>query len=85
MDFDTITYHLPEGYHIEFKPEATKYKSQFGEFISETKVEEGKITFMRSLKINKGIYPPESYEELRSFIKKIVKSDQMKVVFVSST
>lgn len=85
MDFDTVTYYLPEGYHVEFKPDAIKYESPFGVFVSETKVEEGKITFMRSLKINKGVYPPESYEELRGFIKKIVKSDQAKIVFVSAT
>ncbi len=85
IDFDTLTYYLPEGYHAEFEPEATKHQSSFGEYTSEIKVEEDKVTFMRSLKIKQGTYPPESYREFRDFLKKIVKSDQARIVFVTAT
>ena len=85
LDFDTLTYYLPEGYHAEFEPEATKYQSSFGQYTSEIKVDEGKVTFIRSLKIKKGTYPPESYQEFRDFLKKIVKSDQASIVFVTAT
>ncbi|MDN5216528.1 DUF3857 domain-containing protein [Fulvivirgaceae bacterium BMA12] len=85
IDFDTLTYYLPEGYHAEFEPAATKHQSSFGEYTSEIKVEEDKVTFIRSLKIKRGTYPPESYQEFRDFLKKIVKSDQARIVFVTAT
>jgi len=60
-------------------------KSKFGEYQSSFKVDQGSLIYIRRLKINKGTYPPESYQELIDFYKNMNKADNLKMVFVSKT
>jgi hypothetical protein len=85
IDLDTIKYHLPEGIYPEFLPEPTKVTSRFGEYEVKCTMEQGKLIYVRRLKINKGEFPPETYTELTEFFKTINKNDNMKIVFMSKT
>ncbi len=84
-DFDTIRYHLPEEIYPEFLPEPVKLKSRFGEYESSVKLEQGKLLYIRRIKMIKGEFPPETYPELVEFFKGINKADNMKMVFLNKT
>lgn len=85
IELDTIHYRLPEGIYPEFLPEPMKVNSRFGEYESTFSLEEGKLLYIRKLKMNKGEYPPETYREFSEFFKGINKADNTKIVFMSKT
>ena len=84
-DLDTIRYHLPEGIYPEFIPQPAKINSRFGEYEALYKLDQGSLLYIRRVKMNKGVFPPESYQELVDFYRGIMKSDQTKLVFMSKT
>lgn len=84
-EVDTIRFTLPEEVYPEFMPEPFVIKSKFGEYQSSFKVDQGSLIYIRRLKVNKGTYPPESYQELIDFYKNMNKADNLKMVFVSKT
>lgn len=84
IDADTIFFTLPKGYNVEYKPSGTHIKSQFGEYRSNISLDDNMVTYIRILKMEKGTFPPETYEQLRNFYKQIIKADNTKVVFVSA-
>jgi hypothetical protein len=85
IDFDTIRYHLPEGIYPEFLPEPVKINSRFGEYEVNYTLDQGKLIYIRTLKVNRGEYPPDSYKELTEFFKNVNKADNTKIVFLSKT
>lgn len=85
IEVDTIRYTLPEDVYPEFMPEQFVIKSKFGEYQSSFKVDRGSLIYIRRLQMNKGTYPPESYQELIDFYKNMNKADNLKMVFVSKT
>ncbi|WP_020526659.1 DUF3857 domain-containing transglutaminase family protein [Flexithrix dorotheae] len=85
IDHDTVVYHLPENFHVEYNPEKIQYESQFGKYEASITVDKNKVTYIRRMEMNQGIYPKESYGELRKFLKDVVKADKTKMVFVNKT
>jgi transglutaminase-like putative cysteine protease len=84
-DFDTIRYHLPEEIYPEFLPDDVKIKSRFGEYEASFKVEQGKLVYMRKVKMNHGEFPADSYNEFIDFYRNISKADNTKLVFMTKT
>jgi transglutaminase-like putative cysteine protease len=84
-DIDTIHYQLPEGIYPEFMPEPVVIKSRFGEYEVKYQLDDKGLTYIRRMRMNKGEYPAESYQELIDFYKNVNKSDNAKLVFVSKT
>jgi hypothetical protein len=82
---DTIRFHLPEGIYPEFLPPPVKLSTPFGDYEADFKIEQGNLTYTRRVKMKKGEFPPESYNELIDFYKNISKADNTKVVFMSKT
>jgi hypothetical protein len=85
IDLDTINYHLPEGIYPEFLPEPVKVKSRFGEYEASYTLDQGHLTYIRKLRMNKGQFPADSYKEFTDFYKSINKADNTKIVFMSKT
>ena len=85
IDIDTIQYHLPEGIYPEYLPAPVKITSRFGEYEINYIFNEGNLIYFRKLKMNKGEYPSESYNELLDFYRGLNKADNAKVVFLSKT
>ena len=85
IDIDTIRYHLPEQLHPEFLPPSLKFESRFGDYESSFRLEHGKLVYTRRLKMNKGEFPADSYNELIEFYKNINKADNVKLVFLNKT
>jgi transglutaminase-like putative cysteine protease len=84
-DVDTIKYSLPEALYPEFLPPPVKITTAFGEYESSTIVDQGKVVYIRRVKMKKGEFPPESYNELVEFYKNISKADNAKIVFLNKT
>jgi hypothetical protein len=85
IDQDIVRYNLPEEIYPEFIPEAITLKSRFGEYESSFKVDQGTLIYTRKIKMNKGEFPPDSYNELIDFYKSINKADHVKMVFMNRT
>jgi len=84
-DVDSIVYHLPDGYYFEFLPKDISFSSDFGKYEASFKANEKGFTYIRKIERYKGTYPKESYNDLVNFLKKVKKSDNVKVVLNAST
>ncbi len=80
-DIDTLIYSLPENLIPEYIPDSVALKSEFGTFVSKTKLENNKLIYIRKIIMNKGTFPAKKYSDLRKFYKSIVKSDKQTCVF----
>jgi transglutaminase-like putative cysteine protease len=85
IDIDSIQYKVPESMYPEFLPEPLKIKSQFGEYESSFKLEQGSVIYVRKIKILKGTFPAAAYQEYVDFYKKINRADNTKIIFLSKT
>ena len=82
---DTIRYSLPEGIYPEFMPQPAKLTSRFGEYEATFTLDQDNLIYIRKLKMNKGEFPAESYNELVEFYRNVNKADNTKMVFLSKT
>jgi hypothetical protein len=85
VDYDTIRFHIPENIYPESVPEPSKITSRFGEYETSYTVDQASLVYVRKIRINKGVYPPESYGELIDFFKSVKKADNLKAVFLTKT
>lgn len=85
MDIDSIHYTLPEGIYPEFLPEPVVIKSVFGEYEASFKVDDKGLLYTRKIKMNKGEFPANSYQDMIDFYKNINKADNTKLVFLNKT
>ncbi|CAN5149710.1 hypothetical protein BH09BAC3_BH09BAC3_16420 [soil metagenome] len=85
IDLDSIYYLIPEELYPEFLPNPVKISSRFGEYEANFQFEQGKLIYIRKIRMNKGEFPADSYNEFVDFKKNINKSDNTKVVFLNKT
>ncbi|HTE32790.1 MAG TPA: DUF3857 domain-containing transglutaminase family protein [Chryseolinea sp.] len=84
-DADTIVYQLPQGIYPEFLPTPIKLKSRFGEYEAVFTLDQDKLIYTRKIRMFKGQFPAESYNELVEFYRSLNKADNTKMVFLSKT
>jgi hypothetical protein len=80
IEQDTIVYDIPESLVIESVPASVSIKNTFGEYKAHVERNENRLVYYRTLAINKGRYPPETYADFRNFFEKISIADNMKCV-----
>lgn len=81
LDSDEIEINLPTGYTIEFLPQNFELKGKFGEYKTEIiKKENNKLTYKRSIFINKGQYSSKEYDEYRLFMEQVARNDNAKII-----
>jgi Domain of Unknown Function with PDB structure (DUF3857) len=85
VDVDSIFYHVPEEIYPEFLPQPVKISNRFGEYEASFKFDQGKLLYVRKLKMTPGEFPANSYNELVEFYKSVGKADNMKIVFLNKT
>jgi transglutaminase-like putative cysteine protease len=85
IDVDSIVYHVPEEIYPEFIPQPVKISNRYGEYEATFKFDQGKLLYVRKLKMVPGEFPANSYNELIDFYKSINKADNMKLVFLNKT
>lgn len=82
---DSISFHFPESIRPELLPPVVHLETKFGEYHSEIKVDEGGLHYIRRMKIIKGHFPADTYDEYVDFYRKINKADNAKVVLLNKT
>jgi hypothetical protein len=85
LDSDEIEINLPAGFSIEFLPAPYELKGKFGEYKTEIiKKENNKLTYKRSMFLNKGKYSNKEYDEYRLFMEQVAKNDNAKIVLIKN-
>ncbi|WP_343664080.1 DUF3857 domain-containing protein [Chryseobacterium mucoviscidosis] len=80
QDDAEIIYELPQGYFIEELPQNTNLTSEFGSYKITFEKEENKLIVKRTVNIKKGLYSKEKFTDYTSFRKKILNSDNSKIL-----
>ncbi|MBW6460670.1 MAG: DUF3857 domain-containing protein [Bacteroidales bacterium] len=80
IEQDTIVYDIPASLMIESVPASVSINNIFGEYKAHVERNENRLVYYRTLAINKGRYPPETYADFRSFFEKMSIADNMKCV-----
>lgn len=85
LDSDEIEINLPAGFAIEFLPSNYELKGKFGEYKTEIiKKENNKLTYKRSMYLNKGKYSNKEYDEYRLFMEQISRNDNAKIILTKN-
>jgi hypothetical protein len=85
LDTDEIEINLPTGFTIEFLPSNVELKGKFGEYKTEIiKKENNKLTYKRSMFLNKGNYSNKEYDEYRLFMEQVSRNDNAKIILTKN-
>lgn len=79
-DTDQITYTLPQGYKAEYLPKDIVLESEFGKYVAKAVLKDNTIVYTRTQMMNSKQYPPEKYQSLVDFYKKIYMADKQKAI-----
>jgi len=85
IDLDTIKFSVPENLYPEFLPKPVKINSKFGEYEASFMFDASKLIYIRRMKVWKGRFPKETYNEFVDFYKNVTKADNIKLVFLNKT
>lgn len=84
LDRDTLYFTIPEGYFLESAPEDISETSIWGSYAATfSRMDDGRLRYTRSLLLKAMHQGPETYDDLRSFLKKVSKADRMQAVLVN--
>lgn len=75
-----ITFTVPAQYKLDEVPENVSFNSEFGSYQLNFVRNGAELKVNRSIRINKGIYPKEKYNEYINFRKKTLKNDNSKIL-----
>jgi len=82
IDADTIEYVIPDGMDTEYLPDANEIKSPFGEYRSYTERIDNKIFYYRQVKMFKGTFPKELYNDFVKFYYDISVADKCQAILI---
>lgn len=83
IEIDTIEFNLPVGYIIDDVPQDKIIESPFGKYSMSIQSSAISLKYVRSLLVNKGIYPNELYQDFLDFYNDILAADKSKFVIES--
>jgi hypothetical protein len=82
-DIDECMINLPEGYSVSSIPEPIHFETGFGTYSASLEiVSENTIKYHRKLKLSEGLFPKEDYKKFRSFMKKVSRYDNLKIILI---
>ncbi|MEH0155228.1 DUF3857 domain-containing protein [Limibacter armeniacum] len=82
VDYDSVTWNLPEGYELEEPHVDIEYKCEMGSYKASFKVEKNQLTYTRTFQINKGRYSAELFNNYMTFRRTVIGFDKSELVFV---
>ena len=77
-DEDEISYTIPAGFKVEFLPKEVNITSEFGQYVMQVQQKDNTIIYKRTQIMNNKQYPPEKYNDLIDFYKKVYQADKLK-------
>jgi hypothetical protein len=78
-EYDSITYILPGRYKSAIKPNDFSLESPFGKYELRYMLNDNKLTYIRSYKMYKGVYPKTDFESFLDFFEKIQTEDNRQI------
>jgi transglutaminase-like putative cysteine protease len=81
---DSITYNLPVGYKLDYKPTNTEITSEFGNYSFQVDAGKDKIIYKRHLDMNKGKIPEAKFADYRKFINAVASKDREIIILVKN-
>ncbi len=81
-DSTVISFTVPVGYKIENMPQPVNINEHFGTYHFALTAENNTITVRRRLQLNNVTLPPEKYNDVLNFLKKVYACDRAKTVLV---
>ena len=75
-----INFTIPQNYKIDEVPDDVTVNSEFGSYTLHFTKNEKEIKVLRKIRVNKGLYPKEKYNEYVSFRKKTINIDNSKIL-----
>lgn len=80
---DSYFINIPDTYAIESIPKPIEIVSPFGTYRTTVEnISDNKVSFRRSLRLNEGTFEADSYNEFRSFMRKVNTADNQKMIIV---
>jgi transglutaminase-like putative cysteine protease len=79
-DEDEINYHLPDGYHSDYKPNDLELKTPYGSFSFQVIEKDHDLIYKRKFVLNAGTYPASEYAAFADFMNKVSSEDTEKVI-----
>jgi hypothetical protein len=79
-EYDSLTYLLQGQYKSDLKPFDFRLVSPFGEYRSGYILKENRLTYIRSFKLTKGLFPVTEYESFITFCEKIQAEDSRQII-----
>lgn len=77
---DSVLIKIPLNYQIEFLPDSLSIESSFGNIESYFHLNGRYLVYYQEVKVFKGRYDPENYEDFKSFYQEVYKIDHKQVV-----
>lgn len=85
VDTDAVVIHLPEGFSLEGIPEPIHIENDFGAYdVAVERIDDHSLKYNRMYTIYGGKYPKEKYKEFRSFLKKVARHDNQKIILTKN-
>jgi hypothetical protein len=79
---ETTIFTLPVGFIVDEMPDAISLDTTFGKYTSSYAVKDNKLTYTRSLTMNRSTLSVDKYGSIRDFYSKILASEQSPVVLL---
>lgn len=71
---------IPDGYEVDYLPQAETVDSPYGSYSCSCELQDGKIKYTRKLVLKSGTHKKENYPEIYDFFDKVNSLDNSKVV-----
>lgn len=79
---ETVVFKLPEGFVVDEIPDAVDLETAFGKYSTKFESAEGKLTFSRTLTMNRATVPAAKYAAVKDFFSKMRDAEQSPVVLL---
>ena len=83
---DTVTITIDESLAVDSLPEAVSIENKFGSYaFSVSEISDNTLQYTRTYTLKKGTFPATDYKQYRSFLRRISKMDQAKILLTQNT
>lgn len=79
---ETTVFTLPQGFVVDEMPDAMNLETAFGKYVTSYTVKDNKLTYTRTLTMNRSTLSVDKYGAIRDFYSKIMAAEQSPVVLL---
>src|SRR5690554_1681106 len=81
FDEDIVTIEIPSEMSVESVPEPIYIENKFGTYeVTFSKLSDQRVAYHRKFHLNRGEFPPDTYQAFRDFLRTVSRADQTKIL-----